>query len=196
LNNLGLLSQLLQCVHATQLLDDEITLLADAGATIVHCPASNAGLASGICRTQAILDAGINLCLGTDGAASNNELNMINEMRLATLFGKACVEDARATSAWDSLAMATINGARALGREDSLGTLEVGKLADCVAVDLGQLNCQPVYDAVSTLVYSAQGNQVSHVWVNGKLNVENGRLLTLDTDALIATARDWAEKIR
>lgn len=196
LNDLGLLSQLLQCVHATQLNDDEIALLADAGATVVHCPASNANLASGICRTHAIQAAGINLCLGTDGAASNNELNMINEMRLAALFGKAGVEDAAATSAWEVLAMATVNGARAFGREDTLGTLEAGKLADCVAVDLGTLNCQPVYDAVSSLVYSAQGNQVSHVWVNGKLSVENGRVITLDTAALLARARDWADKIR
>lgn len=196
LNNLGLLSQLLQCVHVTQLLDEEITLLADAGASIVHCPASNASLASGICRTQAIQDAGINLCLGTDSAASNNELNMINEMRLAALFGKAGIENAGAMSAWDVLAMATINGARAMGREDRLGTLATGKLADCVAVDLGQVNCQPVYDAVSTLVYSAQASQVSHVWVNGKLNVENGRLLTLDVESLLRTARDWAQKIR
>lgn len=196
LSNLGLLSHLLQCVHATQLYDEEIAMLADAGVTIVYCPASNANLASGICRTQAIQEAGINLCLGTDSAASNNELNMINEMRMAALFGKACVENAAATTAWDVLAMATVNGARAFGREDSLGTLEPGKLADCVAVDLGQLNCQPVYDAVSTLVYSAQGNQVSHVWVNGKLNVENGKLLSLDTEALVAKAKDWAGKIR
>ena len=195
LNRLGLMSQLLQCVHATQLNDDEIALLADAGATVVHCPASNAGLASGICRTQALLDAGVNLCLGTDGAASNYELNMINEMRMAALFGKAGIENAAATSAWDVLAMATVGGARAFGREDTLGTLETGKFADCVAVDLGTINCQPVYDAVSTLVYSAQASQVSHVWVNGRLNVENGRLLTLDTAMPLETASDWARKI-
>jgi len=196
LEALGLLSQLLQCVHVTQLLDDEITLLADAGVTIVHCPASNANLASGLCRTQAILDAGINLVLGTDSAASNNELNMINEMRMAALFGKAGSDNAAATSAWDVLAMATVNGAQALGRGDQLGMLAPGRLADCVAVDLDTLNCQPVFDPVSTLVYSAQGNQVSHVWVNGKLSLEQGRLVHMDERDLLPRARDWAGKIR
>jgi len=195
LNQLGLLSQLLQCVHATQLEDEEIETLANAGVSIVHCPASNNNLASGMCRTQDILDAGINLCLGTDSAASNNELNMINEMRMAALQGKSTAADAAATSAWDVLAMATINGARALGKEDCLGTLETGKLADCVAIDLDYLNSQPVYDPISTLVYSVQAQQVSHVWVDGKLNVENGQLTMLDPAEIMATAKKWAQKI-
>lgn len=195
LNELGLLSQLLQCVHTTQLQEQEMDMLAAAGVSIVHCAASNAKLASGLCQTQAVLDAGINLCLGTDGAASNNELNMINEMRMAALFGKACADNAAATSAWDVLQMATVNGARALGREDMLGTLETGKLADCVAIDLGHMNTQPVYDPVSTLVYSAQGHQVSYVWVDGKLNLEKGELTMLDTFELLANAAAWAKKI-
>ena len=195
LNELGLLSQLLQCVHATQLQQEEINMLAAAGVSIVHCPASNAKLASGLCQTQAILDAGINLCLGTDGAASNNELNMINEMRMAALFGKGAADKAGATSAWDVLQMATVNGARALGKEEMLGTLEKGKLADCIAIDLGQINTQPVYDPVSTLVYSAQGHQVSYVWVDGKLNLEKGELTMLDSSELIANAHAWAKKI-
>jgi 5-methylthioadenosine/S-adenosylhomocysteine deaminase len=195
LNDLGLLSHLLQCVHATQLEDSEIELMANAGVTVVHCPASNAGLASGMCRTQDILDAGINLCIGTDGAASNNELNMFNEMRLAALFGKACTNNASATSAWDVLTMATVNGARAMGMEDALGTLAVGKLADCVAVDLDHLNSQPVYDPVSTLVYSAQASQVNYVWVDGKLSVANGEVLTVDSEAIKSRAAEWASKI-
>ena len=195
LNELGLLSQLLQCVHATQLQEQEMEMLAAAGVSIVHCPASNAKLASGLCQTQAILDAGINLCLGTDGAASNNELNMINEMRMAALFGKGAADNAAATSAWDVLQMATVNGARGLGKEDMLGTLETGKLADCIAIDLGHINTQPVYDPVSTLVYSAQGQQVSYVWVDGKLNLEKGELTMLDTSELIANAAAWAKKI-
>ena len=196
LEELGLVSQLLQCVHATQLEDAEIALLAEAGVTVIHCPSSNANLSSGSCRTQDILDAGINLCIGTDGAASNNELNMINEMRQAALQGKISASHAEATSAWEVLTMATVNGARALGQEESLGTLEIGKLADCVAVDLNHLNTQPVYDPVSTLVYSVQSQQVSHVWVDGKLNVENGELCSLDTAELIAKARSWANKIQ
>ena len=195
LSQLGLLSQLLQCVHVTQMENDEIDLLAKAGVTVVHCPASNSNLASGNCRTRDILEAGINLCLGTDGAAANNELNMVNEMRMAALQGKSTAADAAATSAWDVLEMATINGARALGMEDSLGTLEVGKLADCVAIDLAYVNSQPVYDPVSTLVYSVQAQQVSHVWVDGKLNVEDGKLTVLDSAELIANAAEWAKKI-
>lgn len=196
LEQLGLVSQLLQCVHATQLNDEEIELLANAAVSIIHCPSSNANLSSGLCRTQDILDAGINLCLGTDGAASNNELNMINEMRQSALQGKISADNAAATSAWDVMTMATVNGAKAMGMEESLGTLEAGKLADCVAIDLDYLNSQPVYDPVSTLVYSVQSQQVSHVWVDGKLNVENGKLLSLDPAELIAKASDWADKIR
>jgi len=196
LEQLGLVSQLLQCVHATQLNDEEIELLANAAVSIIHCPSSNANLSSGLCRTQDILDAGINLCLGTDGAASNNELNMINEMRQSALQGKVSADNAAATSAWDVMTMATVNGAKAMGMEESLGTLEAGKLADCVAIDLDYLNSQPVYDPVSTLVYSVQSQQVSHVWVDGKLNVENGKLLSLDPAELIAKASDWADKIR
>lgn len=196
LEKLGLVSQLLQCVHATQLNDDEIALLASAAVSIIHCPSSNANLSSGLCRTQDIIDAGINLCLGTDGAASNNELNMINEMRQSALQGKVSAASAAATSAWDVMTMATVNGAKAMGMEESLGTLETGKLADCVAIDLDHLNSQPVYDPVSTLVYSVQSQQVSHVWVDGKLNVENGQLLSLDPAELIAKASDWAEKMR
>lgn len=195
LEKLGLLSQLLQCVHATQLEDDEIALMADAGVTVVHCPASNANLASGTCRAQDILAAGINICLGTDSAASNNELNMFNEMRQAALHGKARAGNAAAMTAWDVLAMATVHGARAFGREDQLGTLETGKLADCVAIDLGYLNSQPVYDPVSTLVYSVQAHQVSHVWVDGRLSVENGEVVTLDTADILRRAAAWARKI-
>lgn len=196
LEELGLVSQLLQCVHATQLEDEEIELLADSGVTIVHCPSSNANLSSGSCRTQDIQDAGINLCLGTDGAACNNELNMINEMRQAALQGKISAQLATATSAWDVLGMATVNGAKALGKEDQLGTLQEGKLADCVAINLDYLNTQPVYDPVSAIVYSVQSNQVSHVWVDGKLNVENGKLTSLDAEQLIASAQAWAKKIQ
>lgn len=195
LNSLGLLSQLLQCVHATQLTDGDIALMAEHGVTVIHCPASNANLASGLCRTQDLLDAGIHLCLGTDSAASNNELNMISEMRLAALHGKATAGNAAATSAWDVLAMATVNGARAFGMEDALGTLQAGKLADMVAVDLDYPHSQPVYDPVSTLIYSVQANQVSHVWVDGKLSVENGEWTTLDAHELIAKASQWATKI-
>lgn len=195
LHELGLLSPLLQCVHMTQLNDDEIALLADNAVTLVHCPASNLKLANGLFRGHDALDAGINICLGTDGAASNNELNMFNEMRLAALLGKSLPDDASAMPAWQVLEMATINGAKTMGLGDKTGSLEVGKFADIVAVDLNHINTQPVYDPISTLVYSTQASQVSHVWVGGHLNVEDGSLLVFDRDHLIRKSQAWAEKI-
>ena len=196
LQELGLLTPNLQCVHMTQLIEDEIHMLADSGASVVHCPASNLKLASGFCPTANLLDADINVAIGTDGGASNNELNMLNEMRLAALIGKANSGDASSLSAWDVLAMATVNGAKQIGLNDSIGTLESGKLADITAVNLNQINTSPVYNPVASLVYSAQASQVSHVWVGGQLNVEDGELLNLNEEILKNKAQNWAEKIQ
>lgn len=196
LKELGLLTPNLQCVHMTQLVEDEIQVLADSGASVVHCPASNLKLASGFCPTADLLDANINVALGTDGGASNNELNMLNEMRLAALIGKANSGDASSLSAWDVLTMATVNGAKQIGLIDSIGTLESGKFADITALNLNQINTSPVYDPVATLVYSAQASQVSHVWVGGQLNVEDGELLNLNEEILKNKAQNWAEKIQ
>lgn len=196
LQELGLMMPNLQCVHMTQLLEEEIRLLADSGASVVHCPASNSKLASGFCPSALLLDAGINVALGTDGGASNNELNMLNEMRIAALIGKADSGDASSLTAWDVLAMATVNGAKQIGLNDSIGTLESGKFADITAVDLNQINTTPIYNPVATLVYSAQASQVSHVWVGGQLNVEAGELLNLNEEILKNKAQNWAEKIQ
>ena len=196
LQKLGLLIPNLQCVHLTQLEEDEIQILASSGVSAVHCPASNMKLASGFCPVASLLDAGVNVALGTDGSASNNELNMFNEMRLAALLGKALAGDAGVLSAWDVLKMATVNGAKLMGIGELAGTLESGKFADITAVNLNRINTSPVYDPVATLVYSAQASQVSHVWVGGKLNVENGELCHLDKQQLLAKAQHWAEKIR
>ena len=196
LQELGLMTPNLQCVHMTQLNDEEILLLADSGVSVVHCPASNLKLASGFCPTAKLLDAGVNIALGTDGNASNNELNMLNEMRLAALIGKSHSDDASSLSAWDVLAMATINGAKQIGLADSIGTLESGKFADITAVNLDQINTSPVYNPVSTLVYSAQASQVSHVWVDGQINVKDGKLLHLNEENLKEKAQNWADKIQ
>jgi 5-methylthioadenosine/S-adenosylhomocysteine deaminase len=196
LHDLGLLIPNLQCVHMTQLTDEEIALLADTGASVVHCPASNLKLASGSCPVTRLLNKDINVALGTDGCASNNELNMLNEMRLAALMGKGVADDAGSSTAWDVLSMATINGARQMGLGDQIGTLESGKFADITAVNLNQINSMPVYNAVASLVYSAQASQVSHVWVGGQLNVENGDLCNMNQDALIAKAQQWSDKIQ
>lgn len=192
---LGLLIPNLQCVHLTQLVAEEIRQLASAGVSVVHCPASNLKLASGFCPVASLLDAGINVALGTDSSASNNELNMFSEMRLAALIAKGNDNDASVLSAWDVLKMATVNGSKLMGLSDLTGTLESGKFADITAINLNHINTVPVYDPVATLVYSAQASQVSHVWVGGKLNVENGELLSLDKQHVLEKSRKWADKI-
>lgn len=195
LKQLELLSPRLQCVHMTQLLDGEIELLAEQGVHVVHCPSSNLKLATGFCRTDDLLAAGVNVALGTDSSASNNRLDMFGELRLAALLAKGVSGDAAAVPAITALQMATLNGARALGLEEQLGSIENGKLADLIAVDLDHANTQPVYDPASTLVYSAQASQVSHVWVHGQLLVADGTLTRMDKQQLLANARRWGQQI-
>jgi 5-methylthioadenosine/S-adenosylhomocysteine deaminase len=195
LKHLGLLSPRLQCIHMTQLLDDEITLLAEHGVNVVHCPASNLKLASGFCRVGDLLAAGVNVALGTDSCASNNNLDMFSELRLGSLLAKGTSGDASMLPAFQALQMATVNGARAMGMEEQLGTLEAGKLADLIAVNLDRPNTQPVYNVISTLVYSANSSQVSHVWVHGQLLVEAGKLTRMNMDQLLSTTREWGKKI-
>ena len=195
LNDLGLVGPGFQCVHATQLHDAEIRMLANAGASVIHCPESNLKLASGACRVADLLQAGVNVALGTDGAASNNDLDMFSEMRTAALLGKLVAEDAAALPAPAVLEMATINGAKALGIEQETGSLETGKWADLTAVALDRLNTSPLYDVCSHLVYAAQSSQVSHVWCAGRALLEAGRLLTVDSAAVLAAAAHWREQV-
>ena len=168
LEQLGMLTPALLGVHATQLLDGEIEALANAGASIVHCPRSNLKLASGVCRVAALLDAGVNVALGTDGAASNNRLDLWSELDAAALLGKRVADDATAISAPTALRMATINGARALGLEREIGSIEPGKAADLICVSLRDAALQPVLDPLSHLVYAASREHVSDVWVAGE----------------------------
>jgi 5-methylthioadenosine/S-adenosylhomocysteine deaminase len=192
---MGLVSPRLIAVHMTQLSDPEIAQLALRGAHVVHCPESNLKLASGFCPVQKLLDAGVNVALGTDGAASNNDLDMFSEMRTAALLAKAVAGDASALSAAHALRMATLGGARALGLEDTIGTLEPGKAADLAAVHLGSLETQPLYHPVSQLVYASGRDQVTDVWVAGRHLLKDRQLTTLDQAAILARARDWAAKI-
>jgi len=196
LKQLDLLGPRLQCIHMTQLLDDEIALLAQQGVHVVHCPASNLKLASGFCRVGDLLKAGVNVALGTDGCASNNDLDMFRELRLAALLEKGRSGNASALPAYTALQLATVNGARLLGMEDQLGTLAGGKLADLIAVDLAHPNTQPVFDPVSALVYSANARQVSHVWVNGQMLVEEGRLTRINLQQVVQAAQRWGTRIR
>jgi 5-methylthioadenosine/S-adenosylhomocysteine deaminase len=195
LQRLGLLSPSLMAVHMTHLEDKEIDAFAASGAHVVHCPESNLKLASGFCPVHRLLRAGVNLALGTDGAASNNDLDMFSEMRTAALLAKGVAEDASALPAAKALSMATINGARALGVEQETGSLEVGKSADLVAVCLEQVQSQPLYHPISQLVYSCGRNQVAHVWVAGRQLVSDGGLTTLDSERLLRRADHWRQRI-
>ena len=195
LQDLGLLSQRLMAVHMTQLSTEEIDTLGTFNVNVVHCPESNLKLASGFCPVGKLQAAGINVALGTDGAASNNDLDMLGEMRSAALLAKAVAEDPTVLTAFQTLEMATINGARALGLDDTIGTLEKGKQADMVAIDLSTVNTQPLYDPVSQIVYAAGRDQVTHVWVAGRNLLNDKELTNLDLQQCLSEARNWQQKI-
>ena len=195
LNALGLINPSLVAVHMTQLNDEEISLFAESGAHIVHCPESNLKLASGFCPVAKCLAAGVNVALGTDGAASNNDLDMFGEMRTAALLAKGVSGDASAVPAMTALKMATINGAKALGIEDITGSLTIGKAADVIAIDLSALETQPIFSPISQIVYAASRQQVSDVWVAGKRLLNTRQLTTIDVDALKEKTKLWQQRI-
>jgi 5-methylthioadenosine/S-adenosylhomocysteine deaminase len=195
LARLGLLGPSLVAVHMTQLEDAEIEAVARAGAHVVHCPESNLKLASGFCPVVPLLEAGVEVAVGTDGAASNNDLDLLGEMQTAALLAKGVAGSASALPAYQALRMATWNGARAFGMEAETGSLEVGKSADIVAVDLGGPDTQPVYHPVSQLVYAASRDQVRHVWVAGRHLIRDGQPTTLEPAAILEEARAWAARI-
>ena len=191
----GLVNRSLLAVHAVHMNDDEIARFAEAGVSLAHCPNSNLKLASGIAPIAKYRDAGLNVALGTDGAASNNMLDMFSEMRTAALLAKATASDASAVTAGDALYMATMGGARALGIEQLTGSIETSKWADLTCVNLGTLNSQPIYDVVSQLVYATRANQVADVWVTGRRQLDNGQFTQIDTDALLTRANEWRDRI-
>jgi 5-methylthioadenosine/S-adenosylhomocysteine deaminase len=195
LHRLGLLGPRTQCVHMTDLGEQDMGLLASTGAHVVHCPQSNMKLASGTCPVTRLAEKGINVALGSDGAASNNDLNLFGEMQAAALLAKLHSGDATALPAADALAMATINGARALGMEDHIGSLEVGKQADLIAVDLSGPETQPLYNPLSQLVYACNGSQVTHSWVAGTPLMADRQLLGIDLPALAEQTRAWRDRI-
>lgn len=195
LEALGLLNPSLMAVHATQLTDEEIAALARSGSSIVHCPRSNLKLASGACRVADLVAAGVNVALGTDGAASNNRLDLWSEMETAALLGKLIAADAEALPARTMLRMATINGARALGLEQETGSLQAGKAADAICVRLAGVTVEPVLDPVSQLVYCTGRENVSDVWVGGEHLLTNGELTRLDEALLLDRAHEWATKV-
>lgn len=197
LARLGLVSPRLQAVHMTQVSDEDLNLLAREQVQIIHCPESNLKLASGACPVTRLLAQGVNVALGTDGAASNNDLDLLGEARTAAMLGKLQSGDAGRLSAHDALYMATLGGARALGLEHEIGSLEIGKQADCVAVDLSGLHQQPVYHPVSQLIYTGSAaSRVTDVWVGGERLLEAGKPVRMDLDAILGRSRNWADKAR
>ncbi len=195
LSRMGLVTPRLLAVHMTQLLDAEIEAIATAGVHVLHCPKSNSKLANGFCPVRKLREAGVNIALGTDSAASNNTLDMLSEMRMAALVAKGGSLQATALPAAAALSMATINGARALGLDDRVGSIVAGKRADVTAINLKQVNTQPVYDAVSQIVYSADRSQVSDVWIDGEHVLHNGTLTTMDEDKLLYDVQTLGDKI-
>ncbi|MBN8770816.1 MAG: TRZ/ATZ family hydrolase [Thiobacillus sp.] len=195
LARLGLLGPNFIGVHAVHVNEAEIGLLAQHGCHLAHCPTSNLKLASGIAPVADLLRAGVNVGLGTDGAASNNRLDLFGEMRLAALLAKGASGDPAILSAAATLRAATLDAARALNLDSQIGSIVPGKRADLVAVDLHALSGQPVFDPVSHLVYVAGREHVTHVWVDGKLKLNDRRLVNLDIDDLTARAAYWRTKL-
>src|SRR3989441_155593 len=195
LRALGMLGPRLIAAHAVRVTDEEIAMLAHHGASIAHCPSSNLKLASGFAPVAAMLARGVNVGIGTDGAASNNRLDMFQEMRTAALLAKAVANDARALPAHQALAAATLHGARALGLDASVGSLAPGKFADLCAVAFDEPELAPCYDPVSHLAYSAGREQVSHVWIAGKPRVLERKLVGFENRNLNNRALVWQNKV-
>ncbi|WP_374013632.1 TRZ/ATZ family hydrolase [Pseudoxanthomonas koreensis] len=195
LDRLGLVNDRLIAVHMTQLTDAEIHLCAARGVSVVHCAESNLKLASGFCPVCALQRAGVNLAIGTDGCASNNDLDMFGELRTAALLAKAVAGDATALDAATTMHAATLGGARALGLDQRIGSIEPGKEADLVCVDLSALEAQPLHNVLSQLVYATGRQQVSDVWIAGRRKLDARVLVDMDIDAVVANARQWRQRI-
>ncbi len=195
LDRLGLLGAGFAAVHMTQVDADDLERLVRTGTRVVHCPQSNLKLASGWCPVARLRSAGVTVALGTDGAASNNDLDMLEEMRAAALLAKAVSGDPTAVPAHAALRMATLDGAAALGLDDRIGSLAPGKSADFIAIDLDDPATTPVFDAASAVVYSASRGQVTDSWVGGRPLMRDRRLTHLDAGPVRERALHWARRI-
>ena len=195
LDRLGLVNERLIAIHMTQLTEAEMHLCAERGVSVVHCPESNLKLASGFCPACALERAGVNLAVGTDGCASNNDLDMFSETRTAALLAKAVAQDAAALDAFSALRAATLGGAKAIGFDDRVGSIEPGKEADLVCVDLSALETQPLHHVVSQLIYATGRQQVSDVWIAGRTRLRQRMLVDIDIEGVLSNARQWRERI-
>ncbi len=192
---LGLLGHNFVAAHGVHLLPHEIDMLAENGCHIAHCPSSNLKLASGIAPVSKMLEKGVNIGLGTDGAASHNRLDMFAEMRLAALLAKGTSGDASTLPAYQAIEMATINAAKALGLDDKIGTIEIGKLADLTAVKLNDVAIMPCYDPISHLVYACGREHVTHTWVAGELRYSEGAFANIEPKELQEIIQVWQPKL-
>lgn len=195
LKRLGMLGPHMQCVHMVWLSKDDIRAIADSGSHVIHCPSSNMKLASGACPVSDLLDAGINVAMGTDGAASNNGLNLFAEVRLAALLAKLTTGNPASLNAEQALHMATLGGAKALGLDHETGSLQQGKSADVIAINFDDASMQPLHNPISQVVYAGHGAHVQHSWVAGRQLLNNGKLQTLDESKIIRSAQAWRAKI-
>ena len=195
IDRLGLVNDRLIAVHMTQLTEAEIHLCAERGVSVVHCPESNLKLASGFCPACVLERAGVTLAIGTDGCASNNDLDMFGETRTAAILAKAVAQDAAGFDAFSALRAATLGGAKALGWDDRIGSIEPGKQADLACVDLSPLETQPLHHVVSQLVYATGRQQVSDVWIAGARKLRERELVDMDPVAIVANARQWRDRI-
>ena len=196
LSDIGLLSSRLIAVHMTQLEKNEIEELKKTRVNVAHCPESNLKLASGFCPVGRLQKNNINVCIGTDGAASNNDLDMLGEMHTSALLAKGVANDCTCSDAHTTLKMATLNGAKALGLSESIGSLKKGKQADIVAIDLNQIETIPLYEPLSQIIYAADRRQISDVWIAGKRLLENKKLTTLKYEQLVEKSILWEKKIK
>ena len=195
LQKLGLVNDRLIAVHMTQVSDAEIATCAEAGVSVVHCPESNLKLASGFCPAEKLRRGGVNLALGTDGCASNNDLDMFGELRTAALLAKAVAVDAAAFDDAFALRAATLNGAKALQLDGKIGSIAAGKRADLVAVKMDEVETQPLYNVISHLAYAVSRRQVSDVWIDGTRKLAAGALVDFDLAGVLEKTRRWRERI-
>ena len=195
IDQLGLLNDRLLAIHMTQLQEGDCERVAQAGTHVAHCPQSNLKLASGICPVARLQRAGVNVCVGTDGAASNNNLDLLEEVRTAAMLAKVEAGDPTVVNAIEALEMATINGACAMGLDEEIGSIEVGKQADLSALNLESLQTQPLHNLFSQIIYAASSGQFSDVWIAGQQVMKNNELTTVSETDLMAVASEWQQRI-
>jgi 5-methylthioadenosine/S-adenosylhomocysteine deaminase len=196
LDKLGILGPNVSAAHCVHLCATDINILEKNQVNVIHNPSSNMKLGSGLANIKALCEKGVNIGLGSDSSASNNRLDIITEIRSTLLLHKGKNQDAELLKPLDAIKMATINSAKAIGLDGKIGSIEIGKRADITAINLNSIECQPCFDPLSTFVYSADKNSVSHVWVDGVIKVKKNLLVNIDEDKLLHNAKLWQTKIR